>query len=47
MIFYNFRLLKDNIMEGDFASNVKMLQNYPPIDVSKILTTAVKLSNYV
>lgn len=37
-------LVRDNILSGDFASNVKLLQNFPPMDVSLILNKAVKIS---
>ncbi|XP_060809655.1 TBC1 domain family member 13 [Amyelois transitella] len=37
-------LVRDNLLSGDFASNVKLLQNFPPMDVSLILNKAVKIS---
>ncbi|CAL4062806.1 unnamed protein product, partial [Meganyctiphanes norvegica] len=36
-------LQRDKILEGDFAANMKLLQNYPPIDVQIIITKAVEL----
>ncbi|XP_022123983.1 TBC1 domain family member 13 isoform X1 [Pieris rapae] len=33
-------LVRDDIMTGDFASNVKLLQHFPPMDVSLIVTKA-------
>ncbi|XP_059059771.1 TBC1 domain family member 13 [Achroia grisella] len=38
-------LVRDNLLSGDFASNVKLLQNFPPMDVSLILNKAVEISN--
>ncbi|KAJ0183732.1 hypothetical protein K1T71_000155 [Dendrolimus kikuchii] len=38
-------LIRDNLLHGDFATNVKMLQNYPPMDVSLIVNKAVEISN--
>ncbi|XP_038216913.1 TBC1 domain family member 13 [Zerene cesonia] len=38
-------LVRDNLLSGDFASNVKLLQNFPPMDVSLILNKAVQISN--
>lgn len=38
-------LAKDSLMAGDFASNVKLLQNFPPMDVSLILNKAATISN--
>lgn len=35
--------LEDQILNNDFASNVKLLQNYPPTDVNIILSKAVEL----
>ncbi|XP_045542022.1 TBC1 domain family member 13 isoform X1 [Papilio machaon] len=37
-------LVRDDILSGDFASNVKLLQNFPPMDVSLILNKAVDIS---
>lgn len=37
-------LLKDDLMNGDFATNVKMLQNFPSMDVSKILQKAIQIA---
>ncbi|CAH4038833.1 TBC1 domain family member 13 isoform X1 [Pieris brassicae] len=33
-------LVRDDLMTGDFASNVKLLQHFPPMDVSLIVTKA-------
>ncbi|XP_028162178.1 TBC1 domain family member 13 [Ostrinia nubilalis] len=38
-------LVRDNLLNGDFASNVKLLQNFPPMDVSLILNKAVDISH--
>ena len=36
--------VRDSLMSGDFASNMKLLQNYPEeIDVAKILNKADQL----
>ncbi|KAL5290730.1 TBC1D13 family protein [Megaselia abdita] len=35
--------LEDQILNNDFASNVKLLQNYPPTDINLILSKAVEL----
>ncbi|XP_068617882.1 TBC1 domain family member 13 isoform X2 [Battus philenor] len=37
-------LVRNNLLNGDFASNVKLLQNFPPMDVSLILNKAVEIS---
>merc|ERR1719209_1189367 len=37
-------LVRDNIGVNDFATNMKMLQNYPPIDVRLIIEKARQLS---
>ncbi|CAH0716547.1 unnamed protein product, partial [Brenthis ino] len=38
-------LVRENLLNGDFASNVKLLQNFPPMDVSLILNKAVEISS--
>ncbi|XP_053624634.1 TBC1 domain family member 13 isoform X2 [Plodia interpunctella] len=38
-------LVRDNLLSGDFASNVKLLQNFPPMDVSLILNKAVEIAD--
>ncbi|XP_045785014.1 TBC1 domain family member 13 [Maniola jurtina] len=38
-------LVRKNLLSGDFASNVKLLQNFPPMDVSLILNKAVEISS--
>ncbi|XP_026333064.1 TBC1 domain family member 13 [Hyposmocoma kahamanoa] len=38
-------LMRENLLSGDFAANVKLLQNFPPMDVSLILNKALELSN--
>jgi len=38
-------LVRDNLLNNDFATNMKMLQNYPLIDMSLILGKAKELSN--
>lgn len=37
-------LVRQELLNGDFASNVKLLQNFPPMDVSLILNKAVEIS---
>ncbi|KAF9292561.1 hypothetical protein BGZ68_003467 [Mortierella alpina] len=32
--------LRDQLLDGDFANNVKLLQNYPPVDIQPILQLA-------
>ncbi|KAF9951083.1 hypothetical protein BGZ70_001124 [Mortierella alpina] len=32
--------LRDQLLDGDFADNVKLLQNYPPVDIQPILQLA-------
>ncbi|XP_041986626.1 TBC1 domain family member 13 [Aricia agestis] len=39
-------LVRESLLSGDFASNVKLLQNFPPMDVSLILNKAVELVKY-
>nr|XP_023018903.1 TBC1 domain family member 13 [Leptinotarsa decemlineata] len=39
-------ILKNQLLEGDFPSNLKLLQNFPPMDVQIILSKAVELSKY-
>lgn len=36
-------LIRDRLIEGDFSSNMKLLQNYPDMDIHKILAKAVEL----
>ncbi|KAJ2954467.1 hypothetical protein O0L34_g2745 [Tuta absoluta] len=38
-------LVRESLLSGDFASNVKLLQNFPPMDVSLILNKAVEISH--
>ncbi|XP_055349235.1 TBC1 domain family member 13-like [Paramacrobiotus metropolitanus] len=38
-------LIRDQLLDGDFASSMKLLQNYPNPDVHKILVKAVQLRN--
>ena len=35
--------VRDRLLAGDFTQNLKLLQNYPPIDVNFILRTAHRL----
>ncbi|XP_018578078.1 TBC1 domain family member 13 isoform X2 [Anoplophora glabripennis] len=37
-------ILRNQLLEGDFPSNLKLLQNFPPMDVQIILSKAVQLS---
>lgn len=40
-------LVRDQLLQGDFAANLKLLQNYPHnIDVAVVLKTAEELRNY-
>lgn len=38
-------LVRDSLLQNDFASNMKMLQNYPEIDMRLILNKAEELQN--
>ncbi|XP_008208750.1 TBC1 domain family member 13 [Nasonia vitripennis] len=38
-------LCKDQILSGDFAANVKLLQNFPSTDVQIVLTKAAELAD--
>ncbi|XP_030063759.1 TBC1 domain family member 13 isoform X2 [Microcaecilia unicolor] len=38
-------LIRDQLLEGDFTLNMRLLQDYPPIDVSQILKKAKALQN--
>ncbi|EDW27941.1 GL25352 [Drosophila persimilis] len=38
------KIQREAILENDFASNVKLLQNYPPIDINVVITHAVSLA---
>ncbi|XP_045509627.1 TBC1 domain family member 13 isoform X2 [Colias croceus] len=38
-------LIRDDLLTGDFGSNVQLLQNFPPMDVSLILNKAVQIAN--
>lgn len=40
---FHFRLLREQILENDFASNMKLLQNFPEIDINVVLTKAAGL----
>lgn len=37
-------ILRNQLLDGDFPSNLKLLQNFPPMDVQIILSKAVELS---
>jgi hypothetical protein len=37
-------ILRNHLLNGDFPSNLKLLQNFPPMDVQVILSKAVELS---
>lgn len=39
-----FRIVRNQLLEGDFSANIKLLQNFPPMDVQIILSRAVELS---
>ncbi|KAG0305951.1 hypothetical protein BGZ98_003246 [Dissophora globulifera] len=38
--------LRHDLLEGDFADNVKLLQNYPPIDIQPILYLATVIRDH-
>ncbi|KAF9975851.1 hypothetical protein BGZ73_000302 [Actinomortierella ambigua] len=38
--------LKTELLNGDFADNVKLLQNYPSVDIQPILMTASDIRDY-
>lgn len=44
LIYHLSRIQREAILENDFASNVKLLQNYPPIDINVVITHAVSLA---
>lgn len=35
--------IRQELLEGDFAQNIKLLQRYPPVDVHAIIHQAVQL----
>lgn len=37
-------LVRSEILSGDFSFNMKLLQNYPPMDIMDVLSTAMTLS---
>ncbi|CAG0889196.1 unnamed protein product [Darwinula stevensoni] len=37
-------LVRDKLLIGDFPSNMKLLQNYPPMDIAVIISEAVRVS---
>ncbi|KAL3284460.1 hypothetical protein HHI36_018621 [Cryptolaemus montrouzieri] len=37
-------ILRDRLLQGDFPSNIKLLQSFPPMDVQIILSKAMELS---
>ncbi|CAH0547371.1 unnamed protein product [Brassicogethes aeneus] len=37
-------ILRNQLLSGDFPSNLKLLQNFPPMDVQDIISKAVELS---
>ena len=39
-------LVREELLSGDFASNMKVLQNYPPMDVAAVLRKAEELRQY-
>lgn len=38
-----FRVIRDQLLAGDFATTMKLLQNYPDIDIHTILSKAMDL----
>lgn len=43
LTYFCFSLLRNELLEGDFGTNVKLLQNFPPIDINVVLSKAVEL----
>lgn len=43
IIIFNFSLLRDLILEGDFATNVKLLQHFPETDINIVLSKAAAI----
>ena len=39
-------LVKDELMAGDFAANMRILQQYPPMDVGLVVRKANEIRNY-
>lgn len=39
-------LVRNELLDGDFAANMKLLQRYPPIDVAFIIKKAEELRHY-
>ncbi|XP_072176975.1 TBC1 domain family member 13-like [Diadema setosum] len=37
---------KDTLIEGDFATNIKLLQNYPAIDIHQLLKKAIEVREH-
>lgn len=37
-------ILRNQLLTGDFSTNIKLLQNFPPMDIQIILSKAVELS---
>ncbi|KAG0278234.1 hypothetical protein BGZ95_004431 [Linnemannia exigua] len=38
--------LRSELLDGDFADNVKLLQNYPPVDIQPILHLAIAIRDH-
>ncbi|XP_045463599.1 TBC1 domain family member 13 [Harmonia axyridis] len=39
-------ILRERLLQGDFPSNIKLLQSFPPMDVQIILSKAIDLSKF-
>lgn len=39
-----YRLLRNQILQNEFSANVKILQNFPPMDVHVILSKGAELA---
>ncbi|XP_044760024.1 TBC1 domain family member 13 [Coccinella septempunctata] len=39
-------ILRERLLQGDFPSNIKLLQSFPPMDVQIILSKAMELSEF-
>jgi len=35
--------IREELLQGDFSQNIKLLQNYPPVDVHAIIHQAMQL----
>jgi len=44
LLHFFYRLIRDQILAGDFSTIVKLLQNYPNVETRVILNKAAELS---